>query len=199
MSAPPPPLLGEPLALEFANTRFVARGDEHDGLLEPEDLADWLRRVGDRLAHGTTERELCAIDAAHLAAARDLRDAIRTLLAAAVARAPLNPQAAQVLNRVVAKAPEWQELSVHPVPGLVTRTCTDFVGAALASIASDAVRVLGGPSAEAVRACSAPGCVLFFRKDHPRRTCCSTRCSNRVRAARHYARQTASDRSTDSP
>ncbi|MDQ3722876.1 MAG: hypothetical protein M3376_07395 [Actinomycetota bacterium] len=35
--------------------------------------------------------------------------------------------------------------------------------------------------------------MLYFRKDHPRRTCCSVRCSNRVRAARHYARRTASD------
>ncbi len=196
MSSLVPPLLGEPLALEFANTRFVARGHEHDGLLAPDDLAGWLRRVGNRLPHGVTEPDLDAIGPARLAAARDLREAIRTLLSAATARTALDPEAAQALNRVVAEAPEWHELTVHPAPALAARTSTDLISAALASIASDAVHLLGSPSAEALRACSAPGCVLFFRKDHPRRTCCSTRCSNRVRAARHYARRTASHRST---
>ena len=39
-----------------------------------------------------------------------------------------------------------------------------------------------------LRACHAPGCVLYFLKDHPRREWCSTACGNRARAARHYRR-----------
>jgi predicted RNA-binding Zn ribbon-like protein len=39
-----------------------------------------------------------------------------------------------------------------------------------------------------LRACYAPGCVLYFVQDHPRREWCSTACGNRVRAARHYRR-----------
>ena len=35
----------------------------------------------------------------------------------------------------------------------------------------------------AVRACYAPGCVLYFMKTHPRREWCSVACGNRVRAA----------------
>jgi hypothetical protein len=39
-----------------------------------------------------------------------------------------------------------------------------------------------------LRACGAPGCVLMFLKDHPRREWCSNACGNRARQARHYDR-----------
>lgn len=191
---PEPPLLGEPLALEFANLRFAVRGCEHDGLRTPEDLAAWLKRVGERLPHPVGERDLASVGPAHLAAARDLRDATRRLLSAAVTGEPLDPSAAEVLNQIVREAPDWHELSVRPAARVFTRTSADPVRVALTTIASEAIALLGGAAATTLRACSAPGCILYFRKDHPRRTCCSARCSNRVRSARHYARRTASDR-----
>lgn len=196
MASVDPPLLGERLALEFANTRFIVRRHEHDGLETSEELGGWLRRVQERLPHSLAERDLQSIDPAHLATARELRDAIRALLTATTARAQLEPEAAEVLNQAVRRAPEWLELTVSPTPGTAARTAADSIGAALASIAADGIRLLGEPDARAVRACSAPGCVLYFEKDHPRRSCCSARCSNRVRAARHYARRTAAGRST---
>lgn len=52
---------------------------------------------------------------------------------------------------------------------------SDIVSRARASIARDAVRILGGPLRDDLRACHGPGCVLFFVKDHPRREWCSTR------------------------
>lgn len=192
METPEPPLLGEPLALEFANLRFTVRGREHDGLEAPDDLAAWLRRVGERLAHPIRESHLAGIRPADLAAARALRDASRRLLAEVVNGAPLDPTAAEVLNRTVREAPAWHELSVDPAPGTACRTGADPVRAALTTIASDAIGLLGGAQAATLRACSGPGCILYFRQDHPRRTCCSPRCSNRVRAARHYARRTGS-------
>ena len=51
-----------------------------------------------------------------------------------------------------------------------------------------AVRLFTGPERESLRACHAPGCVLYFVKSHPRREWCSVACGNRVRAARHYQR-----------
>ena len=51
-----------------------------------------------------------------------------------------------------------------------------------------AVGLLGGADAARLRACYAPGCVLYFVKTHPRREWCSVACGNRVRAARHYQR-----------
>lgn len=192
MEAPAPPLLGEPLPLELANTRFAVRGREHDGFQSAADMASWLGRVGERLPAPIDEHDLASLSPAHLATARDLRDASRRLLAAAVAGVPLEPSAAETVNRIVREAPAWPELQVDPTPAASSQTSADPVRAALTTIAAELVELLGGEQAATLRSCSALGCILYFRKDHPRRTCCSTRCSNRVRAARHYARRTAS-------
>jgi predicted RNA-binding Zn ribbon-like protein len=58
----------------------------------------------------------------------------------------------------------------------------------LGTIAAHAVELFGQGDDLDLRACLAPGCVLYFVKDHPRREWCSTGCGNRARAARHYAR-----------
>lgn len=191
MPAARPPVLGEPLALELANTRFARRGQELEGLQAPEDLTDWLRRVRDRLPLVLGDGELDAIGPAELAIARELRDALRTLFAGVTAGASPDAPAAETLNRAVRAAPRWHELSVAPEPAGVMCTAAPPVVAALGAIAEEAVWLLTGPGAVALRACAAPGCILFYRKDHPRRAWCSPRCSNRVRAARHYARRTA--------
>jgi hypothetical protein len=72
--------------------------------------------------------------------------------------------------------------------------------AALATVATESIDLLAGPDAPQLRACYAPGCVLYFVKDHPRREWCSNACGNRSRVARHYAKQThhAATRSRDS-
>jgi len=183
-----PPLPGEELPLELANTRFMKRGVELDGLETTADLADWLGRVADRLPISPTEADLDRIGADELAAARELRDALRTLLTDATSGDPLDAGAADTLNRLVRAAPSWQELSVGPEPEAVVCTASPRVAAALAAIAQQAVSML--VDADTLRACAGPGCMLFYRKDHPRRAWCSPRCSNRARAARHYARRT---------
>jgi predicted RNA-binding Zn ribbon-like protein len=185
---PLPPLLGEDLPIELANTRFTRRGVEHDGLRTPDDLAGWLARVGARLPVALSAGELEAIGERELALARELRDALRALLAAAAQGAPLDADAVETVNRTVRAAPLRRELS--PGPALVVRSDAPAPLAALAAIAEQAAELLAGPDAETLRACSAPGCVLFYRKTHPRRTCCSPRCADRARAARHYARRT---------
>jgi predicted RNA-binding Zn ribbon-like protein len=60
--------------------------------------------------------------------------------------------------------------------------------APLSAIATQAVELFGQGDGFELRACLAPGCVLYFVKDHPRREWCSAGCGNRARAARHYAR-----------
>ncbi len=193
MVSRPAPMLGEPLPLEFANTRFAHRGHEHEGLREPADLAAWLRQVRDRLPASLPDRDLDAVGPEELAAARALRDALRTLFTAATAGTPPDTDAAEIVNRAVRGAPSWRELTTDRGFAAVARTAAPPVSAALAAIADEAVGLLTGPDAAALRACAAPGCMLFYRKDHPRRAWCSPRCSNRVRAARHYARRTAGE------
>jgi predicted RNA-binding Zn ribbon-like protein len=183
------PLLGEPLPIELANTRFAHRGHEHDGLREPADLAGWLRAVRERLSVAPTEAELDATGDAELERARELRDALRTLLAASTDGRPLDRDGVATVNRAVRAAPHWIELGTGKAPASVRRSAAPGVDAALAGIAQEAVELLSGDRAADLRACGAPGCMLFFRKDHPRRAWCSPRCSDRVRAARQYARR----------
>jgi predicted RNA-binding Zn ribbon-like protein len=192
MAPRPAPILGEPLPLELANTRFAHRGHEHEGLREPADLAAWLRQVRDRLPAAPSDRDLDGIGREELAVARALRDALRSLFTAATAGTGPDADAAEVVNRALRAAPSWRELATDRELAAVARTTAPPVSAALAAIADEAVGLLTGPDAAALRACAAPGCMLFYRKDHPRRAWCSPRCSNRVRAARHYARRTAS-------
>jgi predicted RNA-binding Zn ribbon-like protein len=191
MPAHPAPLLGEPLPLELANTRFVRPGGEQDGLSDPGELVDWLRRLGDRLPLAPTEQELAATGREQLERARALRDALRTLLRAAADGAPLDPEATEVLNQAARSAPQWPELALQPAPHTVQRSASPGVAAALGAIARDAIGLFSDGRAQRLRACAAPGCMLFFYKDHPRRACCSPRCSNRMRSARHYARHRA--------
>ena len=188
MQLPPSPLLGEPLAVEFANTRFIHRDSEHDALSDPGQLAEWLRRVSDRLPLAPSEQELDAVGPGELTRARELRDALRTLLQAAAGEASFDAGSVEILNRAVRNAPQWPELSLEPLPQTVQRSATSGIDAALGSIAREAIELLGDDRRRRVRACAAPGCVLYFVKDHPRRACCSARCSNRMRSARHYAR-----------
>jgi predicted RNA-binding Zn ribbon-like protein len=191
MESRPAPMLGEPLPLELANTRFAHRGHEHEGLREPADLAEWLRQVRERLPAAPPERDLDTVGPEELTAARALRDALRTLFTAVTAGRAPDADAAEIVNRAVRAAPWWRELATDPAPAVVARTAAPPVIAALAAIADEAIELLTGPDATLLRACAAPGCMLFYRKDHPRRAWCSPRCSNRVRAARHYARRTA--------
>jgi predicted RNA-binding Zn ribbon-like protein len=185
-------MLGEPLPLELANTRFAHRGHEHEGLREPADLAAWLRQVGERLPVVPRDRDLDAIGPEELAAARALRDALRTVFTAVTAGTAPDAGAVDIVNRTARAGPRWRELATDRGRTAVTRTAAPPVTAALSAIADEAVGLLTGPDAAVLRACAAPGCMLFYRKDHPRRAWCSPRCSNRVRAARHYARRTAS-------
>jgi predicted RNA-binding Zn ribbon-like protein len=59
---------------------------------------------------------------------------------------------------------------------------------AFAALAEDAIALVCGERRGDLIACEAPGCVRVLLKDHPRRHWCSTRCGDRVRAARHYRR-----------
>ncbi|WP_405393054.1 CGNR zinc finger domain-containing protein [Streptomyces sp. NBC_01102] len=78
--------------------------------------------------------------------------------------------------------------------GLITvigrRSEDDPRRAALARIAAEAVALFAGAGtgAELLRACPAPGCVLYFVKSHSRREWCTVGCGNRVRVARHSRR-----------
>ncbi|MEV0143741.1 MULTISPECIES: CGNR zinc finger domain-containing protein [unclassified Nonomuraea] len=182
------PFLGEPPAIELGNTSYAVRGRPKDGLRSVEHLAAWLRDMRPRLAVGLADADLHGVTDHDLNLARELRDAIRTLAAAAVNDRALDPDMVATLNRHAGRTPRWRELRSTPEPHTTECTAGRPVAAALAAVAEDAVDLFGGPLCHQLRACQGPGCILYFVRDTPRREWCSPGCGNRARAARHYAK-----------
>jgi predicted RNA-binding Zn ribbon-like protein len=194
------PLLGEPLPVELMNTVWADRDGVHDALATPADTAAWMRAVADRPDVEVPEltRWLDAGSRNELASVhrsmRHLRDAARCL----AARRTDDPRdagthpisattAVATVNDLASSAPAWPVLdwSGSGVPE-VGRTSEAAAGSVLvADIARATIAVLAGSG---LRACLAPGCVLYFIKQHPRREWCSDACGNRARQARHYRR-----------
>jgi predicted RNA-binding Zn ribbon-like protein len=201
------PLLGEPLSVELMNTVWADRGRVHDALSTDGDALAWLHAVGPRLAKETpgVVTWLSAGRPAGLGATaadlRRLRDALRRLAAdvtqdprpAAASAVPDRGAARVVLNEVAAASPSWPALGWSP-GGEPERTLhiAHPAGSGIAALlASEFIAMLTDDRRSQLRACLAPGCVLYFAKDHNRREWCSAGCGNRARAARHYQRRKA--------
>ncbi|GIH25248.1 hypothetical protein Aph01nite_35580 [Acrocarpospora phusangensis] len=200
-------LLGEPLPIELMNTYGMVRGEPHDAVSDNAAMAAWLRAVEGRIRSeaGGTADSLVWDEAAVRPIAtrlRNLRDALR-LLAAEATGVSWPPAASSVittrrdaLDAMNALAPAWPEL-VWPAgeqPARMLRTPGTPGELALFLIAHQGVELFASPSRERLRACRAPGCLLFFLKEHPRREWCSPICGNRARVARHYHRHHTSPR-----
>ncbi|MFJ5228950.1 CGNR zinc finger domain-containing protein [Kitasatospora sp. NPDC088391] len=195
------PLLGESLPVELMNTVWADRDGVHDALRDPDGTRAWLRAVSPRVDLLVPE-DLDALTAGEVGRLADrlvgLRDALRRL-AAEVTGDP-RPAAASdireleaavaVLNRAAGDTPHWSALSWTPgqEPMRHTRTGGRTASAALSAIAEEGVALFGQDARHELRACLAPGCVLYFLKNHPRREWCSAGCGNRARSARHYQR-----------
>lgn len=181
------PLRDEPLAIELHNTVYAVGGKVVDGLADPASAQAWLEGIAKRLPEGgdgaqpwPSSQELVA-----------LRDAVRVVLHAALDGAAQDRGALELINGASVRAPRspiaiWRR-HADPVAE------TDYHGASRAEVimgalASDAIDLVTGPRRGDLRACGAPGCVLMFLKQHPRREWCSGSCGNRARQARHYQR-----------
>jgi predicted RNA-binding Zn ribbon-like protein len=178
----------EPVPVRLMNTIWADRSGVYDALVSVADLRSWLASV-DPSAGGRPGR-------ADVEAFRGLRDALRRLAAlvtedkrpAAATRLDVEQAVARV-NEAVTRGPRWPQLGLNR-GRLEQRSAGTVTGAmrTLSAVATEAVQLLTGEDQVRLRACYAPGCVLYFVKDHPRREWCSTACGNRVRAARHYRR-----------
>jgi predicted RNA-binding Zn ribbon-like protein len=182
----PGPLRDEPVAIELHNTVYAAGGELRDGLAQPRSAAAFMGAIAPRLSGG-------GLPAGPWPAADELlalRTAVRAALRAAVAGERPPADALATINAAAARAPGSPRAVRRG--GALTRV-TDHGDAsradvALAAVAADAIDLLTGPRGADVRACGAPGCVLLYVKDHPRRQWCSNACGNRARQARHYRR-----------
>ena len=175
------------------NTIWGSRAGTHDALRTRGDLEGWLAATG--LSVGTVRDD-------DVTAFRELRDALRCL--AALLTADERPHAASPLQDVdLAVRQVNAAASASPFGPRLQRAaegldCDDRPGnptEALSAAAAQAVGLLTGDAARLLRACQAPGCVLYYVRQHPRRSWCSNACGNRARAASHYRRhRSAPDR-----
>ncbi|WP_192583017.1 CGNR zinc finger domain-containing protein [Streptomyces albicerus] len=183
---PPAPGAEQYPALDFANSAVALPGGQFlDFLGTPAAANRWLTEHG--LAPvDAGMREMCA------AQLRSLREQIRSLLASRVAGLPALPTALSAVNDALTRVPtaallQWDEkngpyrAAPHPT--------TEIVDHALATLAAGAADLLTGPDAERLTACGSPPCNRYLVR-HGRRHWCSTRCGDRARAARAYARRT---------
>lgn len=199
------PRLGEPWPVELMNTVWADRHGVHDTLEDPQEARTWLTDaaagVGGPAPHGGNDTD-GAEDTDPLPALRTLRNALRRLAAETTADprtawtspTPDADRAVAELNTLAGAVPSWTALD--RVEGRLVRATRTGGPAALAVVsllAEQGVDLLAGPQAHDLRACEAPGCVLYFVKAHPRREWCSAGCGNRARVARHYRRHHTSD------
>ncbi|MDA0565532.1 CGNR zinc finger domain-containing protein [Streptomonospora sp. S1-112] len=177
----------EPLPVRLMNTVWADRHGRHDDLADIGGLRAWLRRTGLVADPAPTAEDLAAF--------RRLRAAARRVAAhvtaddrppagdppddLGAALADLNADCAACSPRLIDTG-DGLALRWHPGPRDTDR--------ARAELALAAARLFSGEDAGLLRACYGPGCVLYFRGDHPRREWCSAGCGNRARVARHYSR-----------
>ncbi|WP_121011697.1 ABATE domain-containing protein [Saccharothrix australiensis] len=185
-AVPPAPGAEQYPALDFANSAVALPGGQYaDRLGTPASADRWLADRG-LAPENAGLAEMCTSQL------RSLREQIRSLFAARVAGVPALPAAVAAVNDALTRVPTaalllWDDktgprrAAPHPVDQILDH--------ALAALAADAADLLTGPDAARLTACGSPPCNRFLLR-HGRRHWCSTRCGDRARAARAYARRT---------
>jgi predicted RNA-binding Zn ribbon-like protein len=159
---------------------------------DPAAFARWLSAAG--VLTGPVE-----VSGRQLADARALREAIYRLVRAVVGREEADAAAIAVLNSS-ARRPDLppQLRREEGVPGVALDVgradVTPPVAAALATVARDAVLLLGGPQAARIKECDHPDCSILFVDETQagrRRWCSMERCGNQVKVAGYRRRRPA--------
>jgi predicted RNA-binding Zn ribbon-like protein len=163
------PLVGEPLGLDLLNTTWRGRSGPADLLVDLDGTRQWL-----------TEHDL----------AGPATDATRRALV--TAREAIRAHAAEgtgvALNEVLAWGRQRPVLGQDGPDTVVEVDQPAHLAGWLAAV--DYLRLLT-ESADRVRHCAHPDCVLYFHDTSPKRSrrwCSMAGCGNRAKAARHYAR-----------
>jgi predicted RNA-binding Zn ribbon-like protein len=155
--------LGEPLALDFANT-VRRRGLEYvEHLRDEGDLAEWARREGIELGPIMLDE------------VRELRDAVFAILLAATRGERPPPESERRVNDVLATL----------VPQLRDGELVLAGSTLLPRVATSLLEHVRDP---ALAFCDAPSCGQFFIRHRRDQRWCGPACGTRARVARHAAR-----------
>ncbi|WP_431781895.1 CGNR zinc finger domain-containing protein [Streptomyces chumphonensis] len=185
---PPAPGADRYRSLDFADTAATLPAEQsYDLLATPATAMHWLA-AHDLIAPDVRLYEVC------VQRLRTLRTHVRALLAARADGTVPPEEPLCAVNEALTAVPTaplltWGE---SRGPGRVRAHPTDrAVNHALATLASDTADLLTGSDADILAVCGSAPCDRFLLRTHGRRHWCSTRCGDRVRAARAYARRTA--------
>jgi predicted RNA-binding Zn ribbon-like protein len=185
--------LGDPLAIDLANT-VRRRGWRYTELIRsPADLGDWLDHERGRLAvPGEAVRDDVredGLDDDLVARFLALRDHALELLRAAASGRPRAAAAAQAVNALVLAAPAARLLSDDP-GGYRTQPAApaDPGARLLGDLAAAVVDLLTGPDAAQLTLCDAPGCGQLYLRHRPNQQWCNPLCGTRARSGRHSSR-----------
>ena len=177
------PVLGEPLCVELANTRY-GEGQDFIDFLETSALAElWLTAV-DGL-------DACRLSASDHAALLRLRDASFDLCEALAHGLRPAEGALRVIGATAALGAPTRTLAWDPAPRWVSRRKGSAATRLLGALASEIGDWVCTEQRGQVRRCPGPGCTMFFVKVHHRRRFCHESCSHRARQAAYYRRQRA--------
>lgn len=168
------------LALDFVHTVGANERQVFEEWHRPSDLAAWFTASSLRLP-------AVAVSPADLKIAYTLREAIWATAIACLNHEPLLDEVTTTINDMVLYPDLLPYLDANGITWAAPFTAT----AALATIARDAIQLLGGPDAQLIRQCANPKCMLLFVDDSrpgKRRWCSMERCGNRAKVATYRHR-----------
>ncbi|MGW2932738.1 ABATE domain-containing protein [Streptomyces sp. NPDC055722] len=174
------------VSLALVNTRFTLSHGPVDLLDDAEAAHLWL--VRHRLLPDPV-----ALNGRQFGRLLGLREALRALFASYEAHEVPATEDLATLNAALAAAPATPRLAwTAEGPHRAAEPDTgNPAAAALSLLAEDAADLLTGSEAEQLTECAAQGCDRWFLRSHGARRWCTTKCGNRVRAARAYAARKA--------
>lgn len=186
MPLPPSPGTLEYRSIDLVNSEIqLPGGKTYDALNSPEETTIWLISRG-LVSEGTLLQSYCQNRLV------GLRGNLRKAFAARVSGGAVDPRVLDGINAALTAAPNTSLLHYAPGEGFfrsLEHPTTRLIEHAMSVIAEDAAALLAGDAAHLLAQCEAEPCSRFLLKTHGRRQWCSTRCGDRVRAARSYARK----------
>lgn len=167
------------IALDFVNTRVRAREGEVDLVDTPEQMTRWLNAAG-----------LTADNAVwnwrEMAAAAELRDAVRSLMQAVIGGDRPERDALDQINRNLSRYDlNWKLVLENGAYRLADRDAALTPDMVLGLLAKHAAELLASEESQRVRVCADPDCILMFKdtsKSGRRRWCSMQTCGNRAKA-----------------
>jgi predicted RNA-binding Zn ribbon-like protein len=175
--------LGDPLAIDAANT-VRRRGWRYIELItQPADLRAWLEHERGRLALPAE------VDTVMVSRFLLIRDQVLRVLRIAAGGTALPAADVQAINELAAAAPTVRLLGAEPGQHF-TRPVTQADPATRLSgdIAAATIDLLTGPDTDNIALCDAPGCGQLYLRGRPNQQWCNPHCGTRARSQRHTDR-----------